>query len=87
MHRPTTQQKKFFQLVPILDVINQVPNNAVLAKPLLIVVQSVKLRIGRITKKNVQDTCVRWVLPMLRKRQDSINNETGTKHYVTPTWL
>ena len=81
------QQKKFFQLVPILDVINLVPNNVVLAKPLLIAVRSVKQRIGPITKKNVQDTCGKWGWPISRKHWDFISNATGCKHFVLPISL
>ena len=54
--QPKSTRLLHWQSGPILYVINLAPINAVLVKPLLIVVQSVKQPIGSIIKKNVLDT-------------------------------
>ena len=54
--------------VRILDVISLVPAHVHLVKRWDTVVARAKRRIGRITRKNVQDTCARWARLTLKKQ-------------------
>ena len=67
----------------MLDVINLVPNPAVLATPSSIVVSIVKLPIGQDIERSVMDICARWARPIWKKPGALIDNSTLLNHYVT----
>ena len=70
--------------VLILDVLNLVSANAVLAKRHLIVVPFVKQPIGSTIRKNVQDICTNWARPIWKRPRDFVNNVCGHRRCDTP---
>ena len=74
-----------WKLVLILVVTNLVRTNAVVAKPLLIVVRFVRQPIGPSIKNPALDVCARWAWPISTRLLALVENRTGRSHYVTVT--